>query len=190
MTSFFWIGVSRCAISGLLRDLAQDENLVEEILPGSCRRFYVRFRLGYRRGKCMQNPEVTSNRILQIHQSVSALIYGMVPLPILKGWDLTISVFTPNHISTFFVIAIAALCATVSYLLYYRAIGKIGVAKAMGLNITYAILAMVFSVLLFQDYCCLSPLTVAVPQLLLFAACSRQPTSNNSFPKHKKVSRQ
>lgn len=45
-------------------------------------------------------------------------------------------------------IALAALFGTVSYLMYYKAIARIGAAKSMALNITYSAWAIPFSLLL------------------------------------------
>ena len=86
--------------------------------------------------KCVQGDDVTDEIALQIRQTTSALIYGFVVLPVVKGWDLTVSLFSGTGwlIST---IMLAALFATVSYLFYYKAISQIGASKSMALNITY-----------------------------------------------------
>ena len=47
-----------------------------------------------------------------------------------------------------------------SYLFYYKAIAKLGAAKAMALNITYTAWALVFTVVLLRDFSVLNPLTV------------------------------
>ena len=64
---------------------------------------------------------MTDEIALQIRQTTSALTYGIVLLPILKGWGFTVSLFSGTGwlLPT---IALAALFATVSYLFYYRAI--------------------------------------------------------------------
>ena len=54
----------------------------------------------------------------------------------------------------------AALCATASYLLYYRTIGRLGASKAMALNITYTAWAIAFTVVLLRDLSVLNPLTL------------------------------
>lgn len=109
--------------------------------------------------KCMQDEIVTDEIALQIRQTTSALTYGIIILPFLKGWGFTLSLFkgTGNLIP---IIALAALFATVSYLLYYRAIAQIGASRSMALNITYGAWSIVFSIILFKDYSLLNPIII------------------------------
>ena len=105
--------------------------------------------------KCLTDPEVTDEYALQIRQTTSALVYGVILLPILgcvvggplDGWKFAASLFVNTGwlIPT---IAIAGLFATVSYLFYYKAIAQIGASKAMALNVTYTAWALVFSTIL------------------------------------------
>ena len=76
--------------------------------------------------KCMQDPDVKDEYALQIRQTTSALVYGIVLLPLLHGWGFTVSLFTSGTGWLLPVIAIAAFFATLSYLCYYRAIAAIG----------------------------------------------------------------
>lgn len=109
--------------------------------------------------KSVQDDAVTDEIALQIRQTTSALVYGLVILPIMRGWGFTASLFvgTGMLIPT---IAIAALFATVSYLFYYRAITEIGASKSMALNITYSAWAVVLSIVLFRDMSLLNPVTI------------------------------
>lgn len=119
--------------------------------------------------KCLTDPEVTDEYALQIRQTTSALTYGIVILPIIGGWDETISLFANNTGSkwTLPLIALAGLFATVSYLFYYKAISQIGASKAMALNVTYTAWAIVFTVVLFGDTSVLSPLTIICALVVL-----------------------
>ncbi len=109
--------------------------------------------------KCVQDPLVTDEIALQIRQTASALTYGVVLLPALKGWGFTVGLFggTGWLLPT---IALAALFATASYLFYYRAISQIGASKSMALNVSYSAWAIVFTVLLFQDTSVLNLVTI------------------------------
>ena len=106
-------------------------------------------------GKCMKGTDVTDEYALQIRQTTSAVVYGVVLLPILgcfkggllSGWSFAGSLFV-NTGWLIPVIALAALFATVSYLFYYKAISQIGASKAMALNVTYTAWAMVFGVII------------------------------------------
>lgn len=117
--------------------------------------------------KCLKDPEVTDEYALQIRQTTSALFYGIVLLPVLKGWGFTASLFTAGTGWLLPVIALAALFATASYLFYYKAIAQIGASKAMALNVTYSAWSMVFTVLLLRDTSVLTPMTVLCAVVVL-----------------------
>lgn len=116
--------------------------------------------------KCVQDDAVTDEIALQIRQTTSAIVYGVILLPILKGWGFTVSLFNGTGwlIPT---IAIAALFATASYLFYYRAISQIGASKSMALNITYSAWAVIFSVIFLKSYELLNPVTILCTVVVL-----------------------
>lgn len=116
--------------------------------------------------KSVQENAVTDEIALQIRQTTSALVYGIIILPVMKGWNFTISLFngTGRLIPT---IAVAALFATVSYLFYYRAIAQIGASKAMALNITYSAWAVILSVIFLRDTSLLNPVTITCTLVVL-----------------------
>ncbi len=93
----------------------------------------------------MKDPNISDENALQIRQSISALFYGLVIITCMKAWPLTIEVVQSK---TIYIIFLAALFGTTSYLCYYKAIHQIGAAKAMALNITYCAWSLVFSLLL------------------------------------------
>lgn len=107
----------------------------------------------------LKDPEVTDEIALMIRQTTSATIYGAIVLPLLGGWGFTASLFSG---SGWLLPAIfgAAVLGTASYVFYYRAISKIGASKAMALNITYVVWAMVFTVMLLRDFSAISAVSV------------------------------
>ncbi|MGM9624113.1 MAG: DMT family transporter [Eubacteriales bacterium] len=111
--------------------------------------------------KFLKNPLVKNEYVLQIRQTVSALCYGLILLPLLGGSRFTVSLFVSENGMVLPYIAAAALCGTVSYLYYYKAIAKVGAARAMALNITYTAWAIVFTVVIVGDDSVLNPVTVA-----------------------------
>ena len=116
--------------------------------------------------KSVQDDAVTDEIALQIRQTSSAVVYGIVVLPVLKGWGFTLSLF--NGTSWLIpVIAIAALFATASYLFYYKAISQIGASKSMALNITYSAWAVVFSVIFLGDHSLINPVTITCTIIVL-----------------------
>ena len=110
--------------------------------------------------KCFRGGEIGSDAALQLRQTVSALIYGLVIIPAVGGVRFTVRLFSADGISILMIIAAAAFFATVSYLCYYRAIAKLGAPKAMGLNITYTAWAVIFTVIFFGDRSVLEPRTI------------------------------
>ena len=109
--------------------------------------------------KCVQDDAVNDEVALQIRQTTSAIVYGVVILPLMKGWGFTVSLFRGSG-WLMPVIVLAALFATASYLFYYRAITQIGAAKSMALNITYCAWAVVFSIVFLGKKELLSPITI------------------------------
>ena len=101
--------------------------------------------------KCVQDDAVTDEIALQIRQTTSALVYGVVLLPILKGWGFTASLFSGTGwlIPT---IAVAALFAPASYLFYYRA---------------YCAWAVVISVIFLRETSLLNPVTILCTVVVL-----------------------
>ncbi|MBE5752845.1 MAG: DMT family transporter [Clostridiales bacterium] len=110
--------------------------------------------------KCFKDPTIKNEYALCIRQTTSAFIYGAIIIPILGGWGLTISLFSNGSESTLLIVAIAALCATLSYLFYYKTIANVGASKAMALNITYTAWAIVFTVIILRDFSVLNPITL------------------------------
>ena len=117
--------------------------------------------------KCLKDPEVTDECALQIRQTTSALTYGIIILPIMKAWGFTAGLFTNFEWKTLGFVALAGLCATVSYLFYYKAIAKIGASKAMALNVTYSAWAILFTVIILRDTSVLTPVTIICALVVL-----------------------
>lgn len=110
--------------------------------------------------KCLKDPSIKNEYALNIRQMTSALIYGLLIIPVLGGWKFTAGLFTGHKGMLLITVAIAALFATVSYLFYYKTIAKVGASKAMALNITYTAWAIVFTVIILRDLSVLNPFTL------------------------------
>lgn len=116
--------------------------------------------------KCLKDPEVTDEYALQIRQTTSAITYGIIILPLLKGWGFTLNLFSGSGM-LLPTIAIAALFATASYLFYYRAISQIGASKSMALNVSYSAWAILITVIVLRDTSILTPLTILCAVVVL-----------------------
>lgn len=110
--------------------------------------------------KTLKNAKINKESVLTIRQTVSALSYAIIILPVIGGWNFTLNLVTANTGILFPILALAALSATVSYLFYYKALHKVGAAKAMSLNITYTAWAILFSVIILKDFSIINPLTL------------------------------
>lgn len=93
----------------------------------------------------LKDPNITDEQALQIRQTTSAVTYAFVILPFMSGWDFTVSLI-PTSICA--IILLSALFGTASYVMYYKAISKIGATKAMALNITYSAWSILFAFIL------------------------------------------
>ncbi len=96
----------------------------------------------------LRDPEITDDEALQIRQLTSAIFYGIIILPLINGWEITLDILPT---ATTAIILAAALFGTTSYLFYYKAINKIGATKAMALNITYSAWSIIFGFLLLRE---------------------------------------
>ncbi len=93
----------------------------------------------------MRDDAVDNETALQIRETTSALVYGIVVLPLFGAWAFTASAI-PNFATG--IVALSGLAGTASYLFYYKSISVIGAAKAMALNISYSAWAVVFGFIL------------------------------------------
>lgn len=107
----------------------------------------------------MKDNEITPEQSLQVRQLTSAVVYGFLIIPIVKGIGFTAGIITN---SATIVILLAALAGTTSYVFYYKGIHKIGATKAMSLNITYSAWSIVFGIILLGNsvdfksiFCCI-----------------------------------
>ena len=136
--------------------------------------------------KCFTSPDVKNEYALQIRQTTSALIYAIIILPVIKGWGLTTKLFIyPDFRYVLPIIALAALFATISYFSYYKAISKVGVSKAMALDISYVAWAMIFTVLFKKDYSVLSPITIICALLVVVCGILAATDFKQLFSKNK-----
>ncbi len=117
--------------------------------------------------KCLKDPEVTDEYALQIRQTTSALVYGIIILPLLGGWKFTAGLFAAGTGWLLPTIAIAGAFATISYLFYYKAISQIGASKSMALNVTYSAWAILFTVIILRDTSVLTVSTILCALVVL-----------------------
>jgi drug/metabolite transporter (DMT)-like permease len=93
----------------------------------------------------MKDDEVSAESALQIRQLTSGIVYAALIVPIMGGMGLSFEALRSN--SVWWLIAVA-LAGTASYLFYYQSIDKIGATKAMGLNSTNTVFAIIFDVII------------------------------------------
>lgn len=106
----------------------------------------------------MRDDLVDNETALQIRETTSALVYAVVLLPIFGAVRFSFEAMATPAMG---VLALAALAGTASYLFYYTAIGRIGAARSMALNISYSAWAVVFGIILLG----------AIPSVLVVVCC-------------------
>ena len=125
--------------------------------------------------KCLKDPDMDESYVLTLRQSVSALVYGVIILPVLGAWKFIPTLFTLREPLLIPVLIGSALAATVSYLMYYVSLDKIGAAKTMALNVTYPAWAIILTVIFFGDTSMLNPLSILCTLVVvvcgILAAC-------------------
>ncbi|MFM1580592.1 DMT family transporter [Helcococcus bovis] len=99
-------------------------------------------------GYGMKDEGISDENALFIRQISSSLFYGVVILIFLGAWKFTFSTLYTNSI---LYVLLAGIFGTMSYLMYYKAINKIGASKAMPLNITYTAWAVFFSYIILKQ---------------------------------------
>ena len=134
--------------------------------------------------RCLRDAQIRNTYALQIRQTTSAIVYGAVLLPILKGWGFTAKLFTSHTGLLLPILALAALFATTSYLCYYRSIARIGASKSMALNVTYAAWALVFTSIVKQDTSVFTPLTVVCTAVVLVCGILAAADPKQVFHRH------
>ncbi|MDN3018071.1 DMT family transporter [Paenibacillus sp. BSR1-1] len=90
--------------------------------------------------------DVTPEHALQIRQVTSALVFGLIIIPIFGGYAVVGDIIMSKEM---IYIASVGLCGAVSYLGYYKAINEIGPTRAMALNITYVSWTIFFGFIFF-----------------------------------------
>ena len=93
--------------------------------------------------------EVDSTIALTIRQITSAFVYGVFIMPFIK-YDFLMVIIKDSRVLLY--ITRASILATLSYLLYYKAIDLLGASRAMALNISYPVWAFIFQLLLFRVF--------------------------------------
>lgn len=93
----------------------------------------------------MKEDEISPEQSLQVRQLTSAVVYGFLIIPIIKGIKFTINVIPTTAT---IIIILTALAGTASYVCYYKGIHKIGATRAMSLNITYSAWSLILGLIL------------------------------------------
>ena len=103
----------------------------------------------------MREEAVDNETALHIRETVSAIAYLLIVVPLFKSLSFAIESFATVGNA---VVLGAAFAGTVSYLFYYKAISKIGAARAMAANISYSAWAVVFALIFLRQIP--SPITI------------------------------
>ncbi len=148
MKPYQWAGLAVCLVSVAVLGFNPDETVPGDWILGIVGALICVF--GWGTEACIISyalhfGEADDESCLQIRQSVSTVFYMVIILPLLGGWGCAIDALLSDAMPW---IVLAAAFGTVSYLLYYKAIDRIGAAKSMALNISYSGWAIPLSIIL------------------------------------------
>lgn len=96
----------------------------------------------------------TPQQFLCLRYLVSMISYGLVVLPIIKGYPVATQVVTEGVI---FYFAGVAILGAITYICWYKAVNLVGAAIGTALNSTSALWAIIFSFILFK-----APITLSL----------------------------
>lgn len=121
----------------------------------------------------MRHALIDNEIALSIRETVSALSYALIVLPLFGAWAAVLEC-SPTWAAGS--IALCALVGTLSYLFYYLAIRTIGAARGMALNISYSAWAFLLSIVVFGTIPSLLEWVLCALILIgtIFAACRPQ----------------
>lgn len=106
--------------------------------------------------KYVKDNEINHQTALLIRQLTSSIVYMLIIVPMIKINNIE---FIINK-DVLLIISISALFGTLSYLLFYKAIIKIGSSRAMALDSTYSAFAFIISIIFLKEYELINPLTI------------------------------
>ncbi|WP_059172333.1 DMT family transporter [Bacillus sp. FJAT-27445] len=93
----------------------------------------------------MRGKNVVPLYAINIRQLTSALSFGILIIPFVKGYPIALEVASSNVV---WLLVIAGLLGTMNYSLYYASIDLIGAARGQSLNNTYVFWAILTEILI------------------------------------------
>lgn len=147
LSKFGWLGLLLSISAIILLGYNPGENQVTNFLPGFIAALITVVGWSLESVICAygMKDDIMPQEALAIRQITSSIIYLVIVVFIIRGGYMAFSIAGSK---TGLFTALTALVGTLSYIFYYTAIDTIGPIKATGLNITYSIWAIVFSLLI------------------------------------------
>lgn len=96
----------------------------------------------------LKNSDADNEVCMIMRQTTSALVYALIILPIVGGWESALQIVQSSAMPIIF---IAAFIGMLSYVVYYKAIDILGAAPAAAINITYSAWAIPISMALTSE---------------------------------------
>lgn len=147
ITPRVWMGIILCIVGAIIVSwVPPDAGVYPHFYLGLALSLLATFGWGMEGvlstyGMDMADPDIA----IGIRQATSFVVYLVGVLPLAAGLAIFWEAFTHSSI---LVLAIAGFAGGTSYLCWYRALNTTGVGRAMALNITYALWAIVFGYIL------------------------------------------
>ena len=98
--------------------------------------------------KSEEHIKATPQQFLCLRYLISMVSYGIVVMPVIKGYPVVANVISQGVVFAF---AGVAILGAITYLCWYKAVDLVGAAMGTALNSTSALWAIIFSFILFKE---------------------------------------
>ena len=182
LSKYGWMGLLLSISAIIILGYNPGENQVTNFVPGFIAAIITVIGWSLESVICAygMKDDIMPQEALAIRQITSSLIYLVIVVFIIRGGAMAFNI-AGSKVGLY--TALTALIGTLSYIFYYTAIDTIGPIKATGLNITYAIWAIVFSLLIIGGQVNSKLIICAVMIITGTIVVARDQEASNNFAK-------
>lgn len=142
-----WLGLSMSIVSIIILGYSPDTNSVVNFTLGFLAALVCVLGWSLESVICAygMKDDVSPEQALTIRQMTSSIVYLLIVVFVIRAGAFTLEAIKSKSM---IYMGLTALIGTLSYICYYTGIDSIGPVRATGLNITYSIWAMIFSMII------------------------------------------
>lgn len=179
-----WIGLLICIAGIVIIGYSPSGNNADNVLQGLFLSMIAAIGWATEAVVCgygMKAGNVSPRMALLIRELTSAVVYMILVVPIAIGgyYNMLQGIYAVlSNYTCWLLLLFTALIGMSSFLMWYTAINNIGAAKALCLNVTYSLWAVVFSLIILQ--------TTLTPYVVIGAICIVSGVAVSTLIKRKK----